>query len=289
MNRLRLITSPRSHPGSAPRLISVLSGKGGVGKTVLAFNLSERLVAQGFRVLVVDADFHGGNVHILANTSCEVGVAEFVSGRLSLAEAITPLADGFDLLGASRRAVDPEKWSAATVASVLTRLRSEGAGYDYIVFDHSSGQSHTATLTAHGSDLNLLVVIPELTSISDCYGLYKHLRQAQTETDCRLLINRAQDAAEAQYLHQKFGAVTERFLGKAPRCAGFVLEDGSVRKSIAAQTPLAALAENSVVVQALTRIAQTLSRDLSPEAAMERTAILQTANNVNPAAADIRE
>jgi flagellar biosynthesis protein FlhG len=133
------------------------------------------------------------------------------------------------------------------------------------------------------------VVIPELTSISDCYGLYKHLRQAQAEIECRLLINRAQDAAEAQYLHQKFGAVTERFLGKAPRCVGFVLEDGSVRKSVAAQTPLAAAAENSVVVQTLTRIALILARELSPEAVTERAAILETANNVTPAAADIRE
>lgn len=289
MNKLRFVNPSCSSLGSTPRLVSILSGKGGVGKTVLAFNLSERLVAQGARVLVVDADFHGGNVHILANRVCKVGIAEFITGRLTLNEAITPHADRFELLGASHRAVDPEKLAASTMASMLHRLRTEGTQYDYIIFDHSSGQSHTATLTAHGSDLNVLVVVPELTSISDCYGLYKHLRKAQADIECRLLINRAHDADEAHYLHQKFGAVTERFLGQAPRCLGFVLEDPSIRRSVAAQSPLAAIAENSVAAQALTRIAQALVRELSPSAMLPSGSNSPTENNVNTAAADIRK
>ncbi len=288
MNRLRL-TQPAPKRGiQTPPIISVLSGKGGVGKSVLAFNLAERAAAQKTSTLLVDADFSGGNLHILANCACGVGIAEFIDRGFSLNETITPVTDNLDLLGASHRYVDPENWSAATVARILARLRREAACYDLIVIDHSSGKSHTATLTAHGSDINLLAVVPELTSISDCYGLFKHLQDAPTSIDCRLLINRIESAEEADYLHKKFGAMTERFLGQSPRCAGFVFEDAVVRQAVGAQKPLSAINSESPVTAALSRMAQGLIRDLTH--GVDRTANpIETSDNVNPAAADIRE
>jgi len=197
MTRLHFVAPASAVPQGGPRLVSVLSGKGGVGKSILAFNLAERLAALGLRVLAVDGDVYGGNLHILANRACAVGIGEFIDRRLSLAECRTPLAERLDLLGVSPRLCDPEAWSAGTVGSMLKRLRAEGAAYDVIVCDHSSGRSRIATLIAHGSEINLLVVVPELTSISDCYGLFKHIRQARADIACRLVINRAADAEEA--------------------------------------------------------------------------------------------
>lgn len=288
MNRLRFVTAERLREVSRARLVSVLSGKGGVGKTVLALNLAERLASLGQKVLVIDADFTGGNVHILVNRTCHVGIGEFAGDGLALRECITPVSEGLDLLGMSNAVLDAEAWDARTAADLLDRVRREASAYDYVVLDHSSGKSKAATLLAHGSDMNLLVVVPELTSISDCYGLYKHLYEAEASTDLRLVINRAEDADEADYLHKKFGAVTERFIGRGARCIGFVLEDKLVRQAVAAQSPLAALNGNSVVVQSLTRIAQTLLRDLrpGPRGVPEAT---QLTRKVNPAEADIRE
>ena len=288
MNRLRF-TSPGSNSrGMTPPVISVLSGKGGVGKSVLAFNLAERMAASGLRVLAIDADFSGGNLHILANCNCDVGIGEFVDSRLSLAEAVTTVSSNLDLLGMSHRYVDTDRWSAPTVARFLDRLRSEATGYNAVVIDHSSGKSHAATLVAHGSDVNLLVVVPELTSISDAYGLFKHLHGSKASPECRLVINRAMDAEEADHLHKKFGAVAERFVGIAPRCIGFVLEDKIIRQAVAAQSPAAAINSESPAVQALNRISGLLLRDLLT-GVTERSAISTQDNKVNPAEADIRE
>ena len=94
MNRLHLVrNSGVPNPVGTARLISVLSGKGGVGKTMLALNLAERICCLGYRVLLVDADFTAGNIHVLANVQCQVGVEGFVSGKLTLREAITPVND----------------------------------------------------------------------------------------------------------------------------------------------------------------------------------------------------
>jgi len=92
MTRLHFVAPASAVPQGGPRLVSVLSGKGGVGKSILAFNLAERLAALGLRVLAVDGDVYGGNLHILANRACAVGIGEFIDRRLSLAECRTPLA-----------------------------------------------------------------------------------------------------------------------------------------------------------------------------------------------------
>jgi len=289
VNKLRFLASGSVADDSSPRLVSVLSGKGGVGKSVISFNLAERMSSLGHRILMVDADVTGGNLHILANCACHIGLAEFAEGRLSLAECVTPITERVDLLGASSsRIVSAEYWTPSTVAGLLDRLRCEGVRYDAIIIDHSSGRSDMATLIAHGSDLNLIVVVPELTSIADGFGLLKHLQGTPTAIDCCLLVNRAQNVEEADYLHKKFGAVTERFIGRAPHCIGFVLEDELVRQSVAAQSPLVALNSNSVAVQSLSRIAQSLLRDLRPNLPVRR---IDSPHEVNetPAAADIRE
>ncbi len=288
MNRLRFTASGEVSVDAGPRFVSILSGKGGVGKSVLAFNLADRIASFGQRVLLVDADFTFGNLHILANRECHVGFAGLVDGNLPLETCVTQLSSQVDLLGAAQgRSLDAESWSATTVAKILSRLRKEGTEYDVIMFDHASGKSTAATLLAHGSDINLLVVVPELTSISDCFGLFKHLTK-QAALDCRILINRAQSVEEADYLHKKFGAVTEKFVGRAPKCIGFVQEEPLVRQAVAAQAPLASLNGNSVAVQSLNRIAQSLLRDLRPASPVRRSAS-QLDYNVNAAAADIRE
>ena len=103
MNKRRFQFTPSAPEpgGSNVRLVSMLSGKGGVGKSVLAFNLAERLTAAGKRVLLIDLDVDCGNLHILANQACRYGVSQLVAEELTLAEAVTPVNDKLDLLAAT--------------------------------------------------------------------------------------------------------------------------------------------------------------------------------------------
>ncbi|HUV31669.1 MAG TPA: P-loop NTPase [Acidobacteriota bacterium] len=265
-------------------IVSVLSGKGGVGKSVLAFNLAERIGSQGNRVLLVDADFSSGNIHILANASCETGVRQFSSGQLSLRDAVVPVLDGVDVLGAGGDG-PAEAWQdVQATARLVERLRDQGSHYDVIVVDHSSGVSDPATVIAQGSDLNLLVLVPELTSIADAYGLYKYLLQAGDRMDAFVLVNRTQSDREAEYIHGKFSALAERFLGRAPGLIGYLPEDEAVRKAVASQVPVAVAMPQSPVVQALSELGQ----ELLGLRKSSRTGTQVKAINKTTAAADIR-
>lgn len=269
-------------------LISLLSGKGGVGKSVLSYNLAERLAALGTRVLLVDLDIYCGNLHILANVVCRYGVSHVVNGDLSLKEAVTSLDNNLDLLPADGRGWSDDTSTTKAAAQLATRLRNESQHYDLILIDHPSGKCLSSTVMAAASDINLLVVVPELTSISDACGLYKHLLATDRSIDCRLLINRAETDQEAEYIHQKFGALTERFYGRPPGYIGRLLEAAPFRRAVAAQTALSKIEGGQEMVADLEKIAVQLAPEgaINPSPAQE---ITQKAINSSPATADIRE
>ena len=280
MNRLaNFSTEPHD-----PFLVSVLSGKGGVGKSVIAFNLADRLASLGARVLLVDADLATGNIHILAAVQSEYGIREFADGRLSLAEAVRPVAPNLDILTST--VVDPgeSSWTVAGAVETARQLRRQATGYDLVVLDHGSGISDPATVLASASDLNFLVLVPELTSIADCYGLFKYLSKSNQAVNCSLLLNRVRTPDEAEYVRTKFQAVAERFLGGVPGFAGYLSEDETVRKSIAGQKPVAAVAPDSAVVGELGSIA----RRLADKHLRSRSTGHHQKINIHAAAADTR-
>ncbi|MBU0983202.1 MAG: P-loop NTPase [candidate division Zixibacteria bacterium] len=267
--------------GFGPRMISVLSGKGGVGKSVIAFNLAHQIGLSGRRVLLVDADFSCGNLHILANVAAEYGVMEFATGKLSLAEAVTRCAHSVDLLAAANGGVT--NVDTSLVSTLAARLRHQAGNYDLIILDHGSGVSDPATVLAHASDLNVLVLIPELTSIADCYGLVKYLYNANANIDCRLLVNRVLSDDEAEYVQTKFAATAERFLRRVPGFLGHVPEDIDVRRSVGSQRPVIDINSQALVVQALTRVMPAVTGPAVDTAPVNR---IETINN-EPATADI--
>ena len=141
---------------------------------------------------------------------------------------------------------------------------------------------------ALASDMNLLVMVPELTSISDAYGLLKHLVQADRQVNCQLLVNRTLEPTEAEYIKSKFTALSERFLSSRPGYLGSLSEDDAFRQSVAAQKTLAEVAPEAAVLGELSSIAQVIVNQAAgplrgqPESIKKQT-------NVLTATADTRE
>jgi flagellar biosynthesis protein FlhG len=272
---------------ATPQFISVLSGKGGVGKSVIAMNLADLLTRAGHRTLLVDADFSTGDLHILANRLNRLGVAHLLSGELSLREAITSAASSFDLLAASYHADLTDRRSVEATAMLMEQLRLQSQAYAFVIIDHGSGVSDQAAVMAHASDLNILVLLPELTSIADAFGLCKHVLSANASLDCRFIVNRVLSAEEADYIRQKFTAVTDRFLGVAPEYLGAIPEDLSVRIAIAAQAALVQAVPEAPATLALQQIDNELVDRLAVHGRSARLSFGKTVNETT-ATADIR-
>jgi len=270
---------------TAPKLVSLLSGKGGVGKSVIAFNLAERAAHLGFRTLLVDLDLSCGNQHILANVDPSDGLDAFIRERKSPADVAVTLGDNLALLARATSNPIDELVTVSSLAGLAARLRNEASKYDLVVIDHSSGIAASAAVFAAASDINLLVLIPELTSISDCYGLSKYLYQSGRTIDCRLLLNRIESDSEAEYVWTRFRAMAEQFLDQAPGLAGMLPEDAAVRQSVAGQKPLSATAPESPALRAIENVIRNLGWRIPAQTALSKTRDI----NVVTATADIRE
>jgi flagellar biosynthesis protein FlhG len=268
-----------------PKLVSVLSGKGGVGKSVVAFNLAERTAHLGYQALLVDADLSCGNLHILANVDPADGLDAFACGQKSLTDATVRINGNLALLARSGSGPADALTSVSALASLATKVRSEAHRYDLVVIDHGSGITTSAAVFASASDINLLVLAPELTSIADCYGLCKYLYQSDRAIDCRLLFNRVASDSEAEYIWTRFRAMAEQFLGQTPGLVGALPEDASVRQSVASQSPISAVAPDSPILRAIENVISNLGWASPPQAAATQTREI----NIVTASADIRK
>jgi flagellar biosynthesis protein FlhG len=282
---------------ATPLIVSVLSGKGGVGKSVMAYNLAERVSARGLRTLLIDADSFAGNLHLLANASAMHGLDQYASGELTLRQAVTALNPNFDLLARTETGPIAGLATVTDAAEAMAGLQADAVSYDVIVIDHSSGISSIATTIASASDICLLVVVPELTSIADGYGLFKYLCAVYHQIDCRLLVNRARSSADADYLIEKFSAMTEKFLRVSPRLFGWISEHEVVAKAVAAQRPIAQIEPKSFVAQQVNRLVDVLALEHRQARERSGTAEIVPANplathpstiNNSPASADIK-
>jgi len=282
MNSVRLKHTESSPAGSTrPRVVSVVSGKGGVGKSVVAMNLAERLAARGARVLIVDADEYCGNLHILANLDVRAGLQHVRAGRVSLGDAVVPVAERLDLL-ASVPVDELASPQASPDSSSMPFPADQIRRYDAVIVDHASGASPTTVETALAADTILMVLVPELTSIADCYGLYKQLQRRNSAADCRLLLNRAASVGEAEEIIGRFQLLSERFLGGMPTVAGALSEDDMYRQSVARQRPLAGLDPQAPAVRELDDLAEAIAPGIQPEVTHVKTI------NKTPETADIR-
>jgi flagellar biosynthesis protein FlhG len=282
MNNLRGKNRFGDQTAGQPRLYAIASGKGGVGKSVIAFNLAHYL-ARTHRVLLIDGDFQMGNQHLLANIVPEHGWQGVCSRRVNWSEAIRPVMDNLDLLASSGGQSDELLPDMKCLAESLGSLRKWASAYDYVIIDTASGILPHTNLILNAVDEVVLVATPELTSISDCYALYKILISNNEHLVVSLLVNREDRKEEVDYVYQKFIAITVQFLGHSPSFFGFVGDDEVLVDSVARQQGVAEIAPESKISKHFTSLAEGLT------GRRPGSRITPETINLTPLGADIKE
>ncbi len=269
------------------KIVSIVSGKGGVGKTVLAYNIALDLSQNGSRVLLIDADFFFGNLHILANVCPVDGLNGFISGDAVLNEAVTKINSNLDLLASiGENLFDSNDTENSQI--IIKNIIGQCSRYDFVIVDHSSGVSTFTEQFAEISNINLLVLVPELTSLSDGFGFIKYIYQKNRSSDCSFLINRCGSDEESDYIHKKFCALAESYLDVTPVYIGTISDSDNFRQSVSLQQSIYEVDRNSVVVQQLRDISLNLSRS-HLKSNQNDSLITKMKINNNPIMADIKE
>ena len=220
-----------------PEIITVTSGKGGVGKTNLAVNLGVLLRQRKQRVLMMDADLHLGKLDIILGASPQYTLADLVDGSRTIEEIIMSHPSGIDVLPATSgelNLLDADQRIMKVMAESFSRIQNN---YDYIIVDTAAGISTTVLTMALGADKVILVITPEPASISDVYAMVKVISNKSPELPLILVPNRVKSLDDGLELHKKLNLITQKFLHTNLHYGGSVVEDGAVRQAIVRQRP----------------------------------------------------
>jgi len=192
-------TDPHRPANRGARLLAVGGGKGGVGKTFVTANLATALARLGKRVIVVDVDLDGANLHTcLGVSSPRRGLADFVSEReddLGKLLVDTPLPN-LKLIGATHGNLADAQPSHLRRVRLVRGLRQLEA--DVVLLDLGAG-AHASVLDYFlVSDDGILVLQPEPTSVENAYSFlraafYRRMRLAMVGHGVRQLVTLAMD------------------------------------------------------------------------------------------------
>lgn len=220
-----------------PEIITVTSGKGGVGKTNFAVNLGILLQNRRQRVLLLDADLHLGKLDVVIGATPRYTVAELMDGSRSLEQIIMHHPSGIDILPATSGDLNLLEADSQMLKVLADSFASIQARYDYLIVDTGAGISATVLTMALGADKVILIITPEPASISDVYAMIKVLRSRSAELPLVLVPNRMRSLEDGLELHKKLNLITQKFLKTNLYYGGSITEDTAVGQAIIRQRP----------------------------------------------------
>ncbi|MCI9094643.1 MAG: MinD/ParA family protein [Lachnospiraceae bacterium] len=244
------------------RVISVTSGKGGVGKSNTAINLAIQFRRQGLKVIILDADFGLANIEIMFGAIPTYNLYDLIYQGKNIREIITwgPMDVGFISGGSGIAGLS--NLGRDYLLYIIKNLAELDSIADIIIVDTGAGISDAVLEFLVASGEILLVTTSEPTSITDAYSLLKalgrHPRFESESSEVKVIANRVAFLEDGETLYHKLNAVVSRYLEFPITYLGEIPEDHQLAKAVMQQTPVSLKAPGARSAQAYERIAAKL-------------------------------
>lgn len=220
---------------TAPQVIAVASGKGGVGKTFFSLQLAARAAARGKRVLLMDADLGLANADVMLGLSATRSMDEVLQGICDLPDIVLPSGRGFDILPGGSGLHELTTLGATQQQLILDEMSLLGTAYDLVVIDTGAGIGDNVLYFASASEAVLIVLTPDPTSLTDAYALIKVLSR-QRDTDRFMVVVNQADEVESQIVFRRLLSVADRYLDVYLDFMGNLDNSPAVRRGIQSQS-----------------------------------------------------
>lgn len=224
------------------RVITVTSGKGGVGKSNTAINLAIQFRKMGQRVIILDADFGLANIEIMFGAVPKHNLCDLIYQNKNIKEIITWGPGDVGFISGGSGIAGLSNLSREYLVYIIQNLAELDAIADIIIVDTGAGISEAVLEFLVASGEIILVTTPEPTSITDSYSLLKalnsHPRFVRELSEVKMISNKVSNKTEGQMLFNKLNAVVARYLKLPITFLGSVPEDQQLSRAVMQQTPV---------------------------------------------------
>jgi flagellar biosynthesis protein FlhG len=256
------LTQPRRSTRNGtelPLVLSVTSGKGGVGKTNLSVNLAYCLSRMGRKVVLLDADLGLANVDILLGLTPKLNLFHLFHEGVDLKQILMETPYGFSILPASSGVSDMLALSTGQKLDLLEAMDYLEGKINYLIVDTGAGINDNVIYFNLAARERLLVLTTEPTSLTDAYALIKVMHLNHDVHRFRVLVNMAPGAKAAKAVYEKLSTACDHFLsGISLDFVGTVPADPAVRQAVIRQKPFCHLSPEAPASKKLVEIAQTI-------------------------------
>ncbi|ACB84998.1 P-loop NTPase [Natranaerobius thermophilus] len=222
-----------------PEIITISSGKGGVGKSVLAVNLSFALRELNKKILLIDGNFGLFNLDILLGIQSNPKLEQLLRGEIDFREAIINVYPGIDLICGGTEYRNLQKGNSSRFEKGLAFVTDikRTSDYDFIIIDTGSGVKQTVFSFADLSDQCIVLTTPELAAVTDTYALVKSLVYVGVASEVNLVVNMCHKEKEAVSTWKNLNKVLKHYVNYEINLLGYILEDSYISTSIKRQQP----------------------------------------------------
>jgi len=249
-------TVKMEHAPNDARLITVSSGKGGVGKTNFTVNLAICLARMGRRVSVIDADLGLANVDVVMGLVPKYTLTHVIKNQMSIADIVTTGPEGIQVISGGSGVMELVNIGSEPLQNLIESLSFLNETSDFIFVDTGAGLSQNVMSFIQAAEEVILVITPDPTAITDAYALIKNISEQGKRI--KVVVNRVESNKEGTDVFNKLSSAARKFLKVELENTGMIYEDPNVRKAVRQQTPFMVNYPNCLASKGIEQIAMSL-------------------------------
>lgn len=252
--------TPRSS-NSKTRIITVASGKGGVGKTNLSTNLAIAYSKIGKKTVLMDADLGLANVNVILGTIPKYNLYHLIRKQKTMKDIIIDTPYGIQLVAGASGFSKLANLSDEELNTFIREL-SELNTADIIVIDASAGVNSNVLSFVAAADDVIIVTTPEPTAITDAYGIIKIVATEieNLNLNIKLVVNRVGSVNEGKRVAERVINIASQFLNLKVDYLGYIFEDSVVGDAVRMQKPFLVLDSRAKASACVSQIVNRLEK-----------------------------
>ncbi len=242
------------------KIYSVVSGKGGVGKTNFSINMAIKFQQMGKRVLLLDADLGMCNANIMLGMETKLSLIDLIQGRATLDQIITKGPSGIHLISGGADLLSLKAIEDIRQQEIVDAM-SQIMDYDILIIDIGAGITKYSLTFIQLSHEVIIITTPEPTAITDAYRIVKAIAVYKLKEQVKVVVNQIHDLSQGEEAFQKLFKTSSQFLHMKLQSIGFIFYDTRVRKSIMEQIPVVLKYPNGLASQNIKQICENILED----------------------------